>query len=114
MTIKEIAEYIDAKIVVGKERENMSLEKAFTSDLMSDVLTVEDSHVLLITGLCNIQTIRTADMADIKFIVIGRNKKLTQDMIDLAEENETVLIACRHSLFSISGILYNKGLKPLY
>jgi hypothetical protein len=45
---------------------------AFASDLMSDVLTLDCNGVLLVTGLCNMQTIRTAEMADVSCILFVR------------------------------------------
>lgn len=92
----------------------MNFEYAFASDLMSDVLTTQTDGMLLLTGLSNLQTIRTAEMSDVQGIVIVRGKEITPDMIELAEENEIVLFACKNSLYKVSGILYEKGLKPLF
>ncbi|PID95617.1 MAG: hypothetical protein CSA94_00630 [Bacteroidetes bacterium] len=81
---------------------------------MSDVLTLQTDNLLLITGLSNIQTIRTAEMADINVIMIVRNKKISEDMIALANENDITLLQCEYSLFKTTGILYNNGLEPVY
>ena len=35
-------------------------------------------------------------------------------MLELAEELDITLIKSRYSLFKVSGILYNAGIKPLY
>ena len=35
-------------------------------------------------------------------------------MIELAEENDMVLICCPYSMFKACGLLYQAGLKPLY
>ena len=114
MTIKEIVSALGARYASNSGIENNEIFEAFSSDLMSDVLTLDKPNVLLITGLANIQTIRTADMADIKCVVLGRNKSATQDMIDLANDSGITLIECPYSLFHINGILFDKGLKPLY
>jgi hypothetical protein len=50
---------------------------AFASDLMSDVLTLKNDNLVLITGLATLQTIRTAEMADINCIIFVRNKKVS-------------------------------------
>ena len=114
MTIIEIAELVNGKITGSEENNNAIVEKAFASDLMSDVLTVEDPNVLLITGLSNVQTIRTAEMADLKMIVIGRNKIPTEDMISLAEDCGITIIQSPYSLFKISGLLFQRNIKPLF
>ena len=60
------------------------------------------------------QTIRTAEMADIRYIVFGRNKKVDEGMVELAKENNMCLIESTYSLFKISGKLFEAGLKPVY
>uniref|UniRef100_UPI0032172A75 DRTGG domain-containing protein n=1 Tax=uncultured Draconibacterium sp. TaxID=1573823 RepID=UPI0032172A75 len=114
MKLTEIIKLTDAKVVAGNAEEDHNLLKAFSSDLMSDVLTLDDDHMLLITGLANVQLIRTAEMADIEVVVLARNKKATPEMIDLANENGLVLLETPYSIFRTSGILFNNGLAPVY
>ena len=71
-------------------------------------------NILLITGLANIQLIRTAEMADIEVVLLGRGKKATKEMIDLANENGIVILETPYSLFKAGGLLYENGLKPVY
>ena len=113
MTLKEIVEKLDAQVCLGADKLDREVENGFASDLMSDVLTLKDTPVL-ITGLCNVQTIRTSDMATLVVIIFVRNKRPTEDMIELAEENDMVLIASPYSMFKACGLLYEAGLKPLY
>jgi len=113
-TIKEIAEIIDGKVLCCHEKSDRHIEHAFASDLMSDVLTVEMDNLLLITGLANLQAIRTAEMSDISFIIFARNKKINSDIIALAEETGIMLIESPFSVFRISGELYKAGVKPVY
>lgn len=103
-----------AKVVAGNTERNIDLQKAFSSDLMSDVLTLDDDHILLVTGLSNVQLIRTAEMADIEVVVLARNKKASNEMIDIANENGLVLLETPFSIFRTSGILYQNGLTPVY
>ena len=74
----------------------------------------DDKLPYLLTGLANVQTIRTAEMSDICCIVFVRNKKVNADMVKLGEESGMVLIECPCSMFKASGLLYNQGLKPVF
>jgi hypothetical protein len=87
MKLKEIAAVLDATISCGTDRLEDEIEMGYSSDLMSDVLTLDTDNLILITGLVNLQAIRTAEMADIRAIVLVRNKKANQQMIELACEN---------------------------
>ncbi len=114
MKIGEIARLLNARIICGSEDMECTVNYAFASDLMSDVLTIEGSEIMLITGLTNLQAVRTAEMADITHIVFVRDKHATKEMIELAVENNMVLMECSYSMFRTAGILYGAGFKPLY
>ncbi len=106
MTIKELLPLLNANLVCGDPDSRQQIEYAFASDLMSDVLTLDHARPLLITGLTNLQTIRTAKMADIQVIVFACGKKVTDDMIQLAAENNMALIETPYTVFRTSGIFY--------
>ena len=73
MTLKAIAELLEAKVLCGHDRLNEEHETAFASDLMSDILTLGDNFPMIVTGLCTMQTIRTAEMGNLDIIVFARN-----------------------------------------
>jgi hypothetical protein len=114
MKIHEVMEATAARLVCGSDRMEDEVAEGFSSDLMSDVLTLRTAGLLLITGLCNIQTIRTAEMAEIHYILFVRNKKATPAMVELAAENNMLIMETPYSLFKTSGILYSGGLMPVY
>ncbi|NWJ50898.1 MAG: PucR family transcriptional regulator ligand-binding domain-containing protein [Bacteroidetes bacterium] len=114
MKVGQIAELLDGKVVCGQELLDRNVNSVFASDLMSDVLTLKSDDLVLMTGLGNVQTIRTAEMSDISTIIFVRNKKVNQDMLELAAENDMILIECPYSMFRASGILYQAGLEPIY
>ena len=51
MTLKAIAELLEAKVLCGHDRLEEEHETAFASDLMSDVLTLGDYNPVILTGL---------------------------------------------------------------
>jgi len=112
--LSEIIRLTEARPVVGEDMQGCEIRKAFSSDLMSDVLTLDADNILLITGLANIQLIRTAEMADIEAVVLGRGKKASSEMIKLAQETGLIILESPYSLFRISGILYKNGLDSVY
>ncbi len=114
MKIREVVQLLNAKVISGHDYLEAEVEYTFASDLMSDVLTIEKENILLLTGLANLQTIRTSEMSEISNIVFVRKKKATPEMIQLAEENDMILIECDYSMFKASGLLYTAGLKPVY
>lgn len=115
MKIEEILHLTEGRVVAGNPDAIQDVDLVFASDLMSDVLTIKNADdLLLMTGLCNLQTIRTCEMAEIRVVLFVRGKKATDEMIELAEENDMLLIETDFSLYRCSGILYQSGLQALY
>ena len=115
MKTEDIAKLLEGKIVTACNSACQNIGKAFTSDLMSDVLTLKQcDDVVLLTGLANIQTVRTVEMAGLYSVVIVRGKKASEEMIELAEENEITIIETAYSAFRASAVLYNAGVKSLF
>jgi len=114
MKLEEICSALNGTVVCGGDKTHREVTHAFASDLMSDVLTVNCNKLLLITGLANMQTIRTAEMSDIECILFVRNKSVTTEMTNLADELGMTLITCPLTMFRASGELYKAGIKPLF
>lgn len=110
MTIQEAAEKIDANVLCCDNLLQTEINSACGSDLMSDVMAFVKDQVLLLTGLINIQVIRTANLMDIQAICFVRGKSPTQEMIDMAKELGIVLLSTKLPLFLACGKLYNAGL----
>jgi predicted transcriptional regulator len=114
MKISEIIKLVDGVVVCGEKHLEENIDYAFASDLMSDVLTLRTTNFILITGLANTQALRTAEMSDLSFVLFARGKDVTEDMVELANDNDIMIISTRYSVFKTSGILYGAGLKPVY
>ncbi|MBN1969200.1 MAG: hypothetical protein JXR48_08245 [Candidatus Delongbacteria bacterium] len=112
MRIKEIIDQLNAKLLTGDME--TSFEFGFSSDLMSDVLRIDDENVALITGLSNLQVIRTAEMMDIAVIIIVRGKRISEEMLQLAKEKEIAILSTGYSMYKVSGLLYNLGVKAVF
>lgn len=106
MIVNELATYINGRVITGDGEHRV--KSGFASDLMSDVLTMDEEDLVLITGLCTQQVIRTAEMSDIETIIFARGKTVTQDIIDLADEHNITLISSELSVFKLCGLLYSK------
>lgn len=111
MTINQIAERLDGKFLCGSELGEKEVATACGSDMMSDVLAFVKDQAVLITGLCNPQVVRTAEMMDMVCIVFVRGKRPDQAAIELAEQKGIAMITTPHRMFSACGILYEAGLK---
>ncbi|WP_421920323.1 DRTGG domain-containing protein [Marinifilum sp.] len=112
--VADVVDKLNARVICGECSLSKEVQFGFASDLMSDVLTIDTENLLLITGLNNLQTIRTSEMSDISFIVFVRDKKVSPEMKELACENEITLLESGLSMFSACSVLNDLGLQPVY
>lgn len=111
MKISEIKDILEAEVVCGEELLDREVSSAFGSDMMSDVLAFAKDRSVLLTGLVNPQTIRTALMLDMPCVVFVRAKKLTEDVIELAKESGIAVLSTKNRMYETCGKLHAKGLK---
>lgn len=110
MTIADAKKLLNARLLCGEENIEKTVHTACGSDMMSDVLAFVKDQSVLITGLCNPQVVRTAEMMDIICICFVRGKTPDESIIELAKERNLVLMATDLRMFEACGILYQSGL----
>ena len=113
MNVQEMIQFIDAELLTQSGDLNRVIKGGCGADLMSDVLASIQSDAVLLTGLCNPQVVRTAQMADVAAIVFVRAKKPDTETIKLAEDECIPLITSPFGMFELSGRLYQAGLPSL-
>lgn len=112
MNVDRLNEIVNGKLLFAPDIPNRYIS-AFASDLMSDVLRYYMENTLLITGLCTLQAIRTAEISNISCIIFARGKRVSSEMLQLAKEHNIAVIESGLTMFDISGRLYQNGLKPI-
>ena len=110
MKISQIQELWDAEVICGGDGLDKEVYSACGSDMMSDVLAYVKDQAVLMTGLVNLQVVRTAVMMDMLCVVFVRSKKPTDEMIEAARESGIVLLATDKRMYDACGILYGNGL----
>lgn len=110
MTLREIKEILNGKVLTGEEYLDREVKSACASDFMSDVLAYVKDQGVLLTGMVNPQVVRTAEMMDMKCIVFVRGKVPDAPIVELARERDIVVMASEERMFIACGLLYAKGL----
>jgi predicted transcriptional regulator len=110
MEITELINLIDGNLLTEHKSLEHQISGAMGADLMSDVLASIRPEAVLLTGLCNPQVVRTAQIADIRAIVFVRGKTPPKETIQIANEENIPLITTKNGLFEACGILYQAGL----
>lgn len=111
MKIWEIQKLLNAEVLTCKDLLDREVRSACGSDMMSDVLAYVKDQAVLLTGLVNMQVIRTAEMMDMVCVVFVRNKVPSDDIIALAEDKGIVVMRTEERMFDACGLLYSSGLR---
>ena len=110
MKLSTIQELLEAEVLCGADRMGEHVYSACGSDMMSDVLAYVKNQAVLLTGLVNLQVIRTAGMMDMHCIVFVRSKMPTEEMLAAAAEHDIVVMTTNRRMYEACGMLYNNGL----
>jgi predicted transcriptional regulator len=113
MKLGKIIDIVEGKLLTRHGDLDQEIASCGASDLMSDVLAYVKSGSLLLTGLANLQVVRTAEMAEVSAIVFVRGKIPSEEVIALAEELKIPLVASPHGMYELCGRLYGAGLPPV-
>ncbi len=111
MTIREICDLLDAKVLCGEDKLANEVHSACGCDMMSDVLAYVKDQAVLLTGLVNPQVVRTAVMMDMRCIVFVRGKMPNEDILELANEAGIAVLSTDERLYVACGKLYCSGLR---
>ena len=111
MDVQEMVQIISGTVLTPLVPLNREVKGGCGADLMSDVLASIKPDAVLLTGLCNIQVVRTAQMADVRAIVFVRGKMPQPETIELAAQENIPLITSPFGTFELCGRLYRAGLK---
>ena len=111
MKLEKIKTILNAELLTGDINKDIEIQAINCADLMSDVLAFHNKGGLLITGLTNIQVLRTALITDIVAIVFVRGKRPDNQLIEEAKSKGIPLLRTDLPMYETCGILYEKGLK---
>ena len=112
MQLREIKDVLQCEVLTGEDELSREVEVVVASDGMSEILAFAyPGALLMITGLTNLQSVRTADIANVRAIVYIRGKRPNQKAINLARESNIPVLATDLGMFDVCGILRELGLQ---
>jgi predicted transcriptional regulator len=111
MKLSDVRELLRCKVLSGEDDLSIDVETVVASDGMSEILAFARPGALMITGLTNVQSVRTADIANVRAIIYIRGKRPAENAIRLAQDYHIPVLATDLGMFDVCGILRESGLK---
>ena len=100
MRISDIQKRLDADIIfMASDADDITIKNVTVSDLMSDVLVVDEAELMIVSSLATDQVLRTADIVCASCVVIVNGKNLSNNMIERADEFDITLLRTPYTTF---------------
>ncbi|MCP4666958.1 MAG: hypothetical protein GY849_11380 [Deltaproteobacteria bacterium] len=110
--LADIKDILRAEVIVGHDKLDMLVETGTASDLMSDILRGPSKvGALLVTGLSNVQVVRTSAIVGLAAVVLVRDRRPEQAVIAQAKEHDLPLLSTPFTMFSACGRLFSMGIR---
>jgi len=110
MTLRELADILEAEVISGEQQLDEEFSFAGASDLMSDVLAFGKPGIVLLTGLASTQSLRIADIIEAKAVVYVRGRRPAKEGIQFAEKKKIPILSTDFLMYRACGLLYRQGI----
>lgn len=110
MKLSEIIDLVSGTVLNPEVDTNVKIRGGCGADLMSDVLASSQPKAVLLTGLTNPQVVRTAQIAEIRAIILVRGKQPQPETLAIATQENMPLITSPFGMFELCGRLHRAGL----
>ncbi|HHW70794.1 MAG TPA: hypothetical protein GX392_05605 [Clostridiales bacterium] len=112
MTIRDIIECIDGKILTSECDMEQNVEYGYACDLLSHVMAKCSPNSVWITVQTHLNVVAVASLVDIACIIIPESIDVEKETLDRAEKEGITIISTGLNTFEICGRLYDMGISP--
>jgi len=106
MTVKELAENCNLRILSGKASLESEITGGYASDLLSDVMGSADSGQVWITLQTHKNVIAVASLKELAAVILVKNNQPDADALQQSEEDQMPVLLTEKPAFEIIGEIY--------
>jgi predicted transcriptional regulator len=111
MTLSEVKSILNCEVLAAGNDLAVEVDTVVASDGMSEILAFAKPGALMITGLTNVQSVRTGDVANVRAIVYIRGKRPDDRTLKVARDCSIPVLATTLGMFDVCGILREHGMR---
>jgi redox-sensing transcriptional repressor len=106
MKLEDLARNIGAHLVTPGKPGGTMVAKVYAGDRVSDLLNEASDRTLLVSNLASVQMLRVAELMDVPGICFVNGIEPDAEMIQLAQDNDTLLMVSPQGVFETCGLIY--------
>lgn len=107
MTVKDIVDKLNLKVVSGENGLNNEIKGCYVSDLLSDVMGFADEGEIWITLQTHLNVMAIASLKELAAIILVKNIEPEEETIVKSNEENIPIIISEDQTFDVTGKLYN-------
>lgn len=111
MTLERIISILDCRILNMQDRPDIKVDSVYATDLMSDVLANCKKGSLLLTILSNLQSVRAAEMTEVKVVCYVSGKLPKPEALEHARKKKMTILTTSYSMYRACSLLHDNGLE---
>lgn len=108
MNVSQLITLLDAKLLTNETTLNNKFDGIYVGDLLSNIMANIDEDNLLVTIMCNMNTVAVASLKDVPIIVFCESKQATKEMIDKANELCIAILESNDSAAEVLRKIYTR------
>ena len=108
MIVKELVEVLNAILLTHEITSNNEFNDIYVGDLLSNIMANIEEDNLLVTIMCNMNTVAVASLKDVPAIVFCEEKQATEEMINKANELSIAIIQAEDSAAEVLRKIYTR------
>jgi len=106
MKLEELATNIGARVVTPGKPGGTTVARVYAGDRVSDLLNEASEKTLLVSNLASVQMLRVAELMDVPGICFVNGVEPDAEMVQLAQDNATLLMVSPQGVFETCGLIY--------
>lgn len=107
MTLLELKEKLELKLLTSRMDENRQVEGGYASDLLSWVMAHARENQVWVTIQSHQNIIAVASLLGLSGVIVAEGVEVDENTIKKAEDENIPIFATQKSIYEICGILYN-------
>lgn len=108
MNVNDLIELLNGQLLTSDNTSSNVFDGIYVGDLLSNIMANVQEDNLLVTIMCNINTIAVASLRDVPVVVFCESKKATEEMINKANELDIAIIETADSAAEVLRKIYTR------
>lgn len=104
--LKQLTEELNFECLTGNSLLGRTVQSAYVSDLLSDVMGKAQPKMLWVTSQVHKNIVAVASLKELSAVIVVNERIVAQEVLDNAEAEEVVILTSGMPAFETAGILY--------